>query len=901
MTLTRGDRLGPYEILSLLGAGGMGEVYRARDTTLARDVALKVLPEVFALDPDRLARFRREAQVLAALNHPHIAAIYGLEESHPSTGSGQAARLALVLELVEGPTLADRIALGAVPLAEALPIARQIAEALEAAHEQGIVHRDLKPANVKVRADGTVKVLDFGLAKAFDPAAIASDRSQSLTLTSPAATRLGVILGTAAYMSPEQARGKVVDKRTDVWAFGCVLYEMLVGKRPFDGDDVSETMARVIEREPDWNALATAAPRPIARLVRRCLQKDPQNRLRDIGDARLELRDMLAEGEGKEAPAESAPAPRRSIGLLALALAAGLVLGALGVRWVLPQLRSGGPQIETSTGGPPLIAEINLPADASLALDSEAANVGYDSTLLDLSPDGRTLVYVGSSGGTVRLFARQLDSFDIRPLAGTEGALHPFFSPDGRSVGFLTNDKVKTYSFTTGTTSTICDVDVGVVGTWTADDQLFFGAGEGRQLFRVSAHGGTPVMVADAREGFRYGRVTPDGGHVLVTYRRLGIGADFAQIRLMNLATKEAKTLTTDGYDARLTSAGDLVFGRSGRVFAAKFDPERQVVGDPVPIASGVRMHALYPHLQLAVSAAGVLAYVPGGDMAVAGIAWVNRQGQAEFLPLEPRVYGMFDLSDDGRRLAIQVGDTQDYILLYDIDRGSSRRLPTTDSAGWPKWSPAGDALAYTSFSEGKPYRVLVQRVDSDRPPVAVAESQTRLTPSTWSLDGRLTFYEFPTNRIGVVSIPRDTPTSPAAPQYLDFGGSGHDVSADGRWLVYADASAGLSVRSLPVGERVHKIAEAGSEPRWCRKCSELVYRSGNRWFSVDVRREPEFEWKQPRLILQTQFNDSPGPSWALSPDGQRIMVVKRKEELPRNRLHVIHGWRAVVPSPSQR
>ena len=892
MTLTVGSRIGPYEVKGSLGAGGMGEVYRARDTALARDVALKVLPDVFALDPDRLARFRREAQVLASLNHPHIAAIYGLEESHGAR--------ALVLELVEGPTLADRIALGAVPFVEALTIARQIAEALEAAHEQGIVHRDLKPANIKVRTDGTVKVLDFGLAKLAQasgpgPQAPVNALTVSPTLTSPAATRLGVILGTAAYMSPEQARGKVVDKRTDVWAFGCVLYEMLLGKRPFDGDDVSETMARVIEREPDWSAFATAAPSSIARLVRRCLQKDPQNRLRDIGDARLELRDVLADGDRKEAPAESAPAAHPSIGLLAAVLATGLVLGVLG-GWVLPRLTSGGAQVETSTGGPPLIAEINLPADASLALDSEAANVGYDSTLLDLSPDGRTLVYVGSSSGTVRLFARQLDSFDIRPLAGTEGALHPFFSPDGQSVGFLTNDKVKTHSFTTGTTTTICDVEVGVVGTWTADDQLFVAAEEGRRLFRVSAHGGTPVMVADARVGFRYGRVTPDGRHVLATYRRAGIGADFAQIRLVNLATKEATTLTTDGYDARLTATGDLVFGRSGRVFAARFDPERQAADDPVPIASGVRMHALYPHLQLAVSATGVLAYVPGGDVAIAGMAWVSRRGQAEFLPIEPRVYGMFDLSDDGRRLAIQVGDTQDYILVYDIERGSSRRLPTMDSAGWPKWSPAGDALAYTSFSEGKPYRILIQLVDSDRPPVAVAESQTRLTPSTWSADGqRLTFYEFPTNRIGVVSVPLDTGTPLPVPQYLSFSGSAHDISVDGRWLVYADGGAGISVRSLPVGERVYKISDTGVEPRWCRTCSELVYRNGNRWFGVEVQRESGFEWKQPRLVLQTPFNDSPGPSWALSPDGQRILVVKRKEELPRTRLHVIHGWPANV------
>jgi Tol biopolymer transport system component len=780
---------------------------------------------------------------------------------------------------------------GRLPLEEAWSIARQIAEALEAAHDHGIIHRDLKPANIKLRADGTVKVLDFGLAKALDPAATASDASQLPTLTSPAATRMGVIMGTAAYMSPEQARGRAVDKRADVWAFGCVLYEMLAGRRPFEGDDVSETMARVIEREPDWSALSNVAPASVVRVVRRCLQKDPGNRLRDIGDARLEMRDALAAlGEGSVTP----PPPlfgARSIVVVISILAAGVLLGILGARWLLPTLAPDGARVESSSDGPRLSTEINLPDDAPLALDSEAANVGYDSTLLDISPDGRTLVYVGSANGIVRLYARQLDTFEVRPLAGTEGALHPFFSPDGRSVGFLTNDKVKTYSLTSGTATTICDASVPVIGTWTVDDQLFFGASEGTLLFRVSARGGAPVLAADRREGYRYGRVTPAGTHVLATFRAGGIGADFAQIQLVNLATGEAKTLTNEGYDARLTAAGELVFGRSGRVFVAKFDTARNVVGDPVPVASGVRMHAVYPHLQLAVSATGVLVYVPGGDMAVAGIAWVDRQGRSEFLPIEPRVYGMLDLSDDGRRLAVQVSDNKDYILIYDVERNSSRRLLTDESAGWPKWSPGGDALAYTSFAPGKPYRILVQSVDSDRPPRAVAEAPIRLTPTTWSVDGRLTFYGLLSSRIGSVFVPRDGATPPSAPEYMSFPGTVHDITADGRWLAYTEA--GINVRPLPAGERVQKIADIGSEPRWCRKCGELWYRQGNRWFSSDVRLAPRFEWKQPRQILRTQFNDSPGPSWALSPDGQRILVLKRKEEPPRTRLHVVHGWLA--------
>ena len=512
MALSSGYRLGQYEVLSLLGAGGMGEVYRARDTKLVRDVALKVLPEVFALDPERLARFKREAQVLASLNHPHIASIYGIEESHGSS--------ALVLELVEGMTLADRLVHGPLPLEDASSIARQIAEALEAAHDHGIMHRDLKPANIKLRADGTVKVLDFGLAKAFDPTATASDASQLPTLTSPAATRIGVIMGTAAYMSPEQARGK--SRRQARRCVGVRVRPVrdagrqapVRGRRRLRDDGASHRARAGLER-----ARRTWRRASVVRVVRRCLQKDPGNRLRDIGDARLELRDALAvPGEGGVTPPPTRLGRRAIVSMIAI-LAAGILLGILGSRW-LPILAPGGaPRREPHRWS--AAEHRNQPSGRC------AARPGFRGRerRIRLHAAGhltrrtnarvRRQCQMGPCGST----RGSSIAFEVRPLAGTEGALHPFFSPDGRSVGFLTNDKVKTYSLTSGTATTICDASVPVIGTWTADDQLFFGADEGRRLFRVSARGGAPVLVADSREGYRYGRVTPDGTHVLATYR----------------------------------------------------------------------------------------------------------------------------------------------------------------------------------------------------------------------------------------------------------------------------------------------------------------------------------------------------------------------------------------------
>ena len=692
-----------------------------------------------------------------------------------------------------------------------------------------------------------------------------------------------MIMGTAAYMSPEQARGRVVDKRADIWAFGCVLYEMLTGKRAFAGDEASDTIAKIIEREPDWSTLDPVAPASMSRLVRRCLQKDPRDRLRDIGDARIELREAQASPSAEtSSPVRGARtrAARLSVGLLAAA-----AVGALAAYLALPQAPAGA---APTRGGERLSAEINLGADAPLALDAEAASIGYDPTLLDVSPDGRTLVYVGLSGGTSRLFARRLDSFEVRALPGTEGAIHPFFSPDGRSVGFLTNDQLKTHSLASATTTTICNVQNGVVATWTADGQVLFVSEEGRRLQRVSARGGVPETVAEAREGYQYGRALPDGRHAFVTYRRDGISHDYAQILLLDIAAGTTRQLSLDGLDARFVAPEHLVFGRSGRAFAVRFDLARlEVSGEPIPVATDVRMAALQPHMQLAASG-GSLVYVPGGNVSESTFVWHDRNGEAEALQLEARVYGAFDLSDDGRQIAVQTADNKDYVLIYDVARGTSRRLASTDSAGWPKWSATADALAFTSFAEGKPYRVLTQQMDSDRPSAVIAESANRPTPNTW-VGGRLSFYEFPGNRIALVPIAADG--TAAAAQYLSFTGSNHDVSADGRWIVYSDDATGLNIRPLAGGERVRKIAEIGVEPRWCRGCDEIVYRNGNRWYSIRVHVGDDIEWEPPTLVLQTEFVDSPGQSWALSADGQRILVLKSTVVATRTRMHVITGW----------
>jgi serine/threonine protein kinase len=600
LALTPGTRLGVYEVTSQIGAGGMGEVYRATDSNLKRLVAIKVLPASVAGDADRLARFQREAEVLAALNHPNIAAIYGLEKTVDFT--------ALVMELVEGEDLSQRIARGAIPLDEALPIPKQIAEALEAAHEQGIVHRDLKPANIKVRSDGAVKVLDFGLAKAMDPpfsSSAAAALANSPTITSPARmTAAGIILGTAAYMSPEQARGKVVDKRTDIWAFGCVLYEILTGHRVFGGDTTPDTLGAILEREPDWTKLPAATPPHIRRLLQRCLEKDAKSRLRDIGDARIELEETLSTSQASPTP--TSPGWRSSSWFVLVIAGLSAVIATIAV-WNLKPARATAPQVEAHFMLP-------MPAGVGLALGSQ------DS--LTVSPDGRHVAFLGRRGALTQLYLRTLQDADETKavLPETEGANQTFISPDSQWLAFFAGGKLKKVPTSGGVPVVICDAPSSRGGFWGENGTVVFSPqARGSGIFEVSAGGGAAKQITtlDTSRGetsHRFPELLPGDETVLF----VAYGATYQDVSIVaqSLKTGQRRVLIEGGSLPHYASTGHLLYvqpKRPGTIMAVAFDPEgARLTGTPVSVVEGVLTdRGDYAHWSLARS--GMLVYASGG------------------------------------------------------------------------------------------------------------------------------------------------------------------------------------------------------------------------------------------------------------------------------------------------
>ena len=887
-SLGPGVRIGSYEIVSAIGAGGMGEVYRARDTKLGREVAIKVLPSSLTSDPERLARFRREAQVLATLSHPNIAGIYHVEE----TADGPA----IVMELVDGETLADRIARGPIPIDEALPIAKQIAEALEAAHEQGIIHRDLKPANITLTPNGTVKVLDFGLAKLNDPN-VSNDPngpnvlSMSPTITSPALlTGVGMLLGTAAYMSPEQAKGKPADKRSDIWAFGCVLYEMLTGRRAFEGEDILDVMGGVVRLDPNWDALSSDVPHPLRTLMQKCLAKDRRRRISDIAAASFAIEAM------SEVSANAAASPRTrnrlwqrigipvSMFLLGTAAAGGFVLFAV------PPL---------STIQP--VTRLAMPA----SVDAPVAYDGADR-ILTVSPDGSRIVYTSANvspyvnGIPVRLFARKLDQLQNTLLAGPGDVRDPFFSPDGEWVGFFDPiTRIQKVGAAGGPPIALAAMDGNARGaTWGPDDTIIFATvNTATGLQRISTNGGEPtILTRPNHEKGERDHVWPyflPGGHaVLFTILPVGPIED-AQIAVLDLRDGKQKVLVRGGSDARYVPGGFLVYGFAGTLRAVAFDAERlEVRGTPVPVLQQVVTTPVEGAANFGVAGNGTLIYASGtltSAPRTRSLVWVDREGRA--IPVFEReaVYRAPRLSPDGKRVAVDVtsvstsGAPNRDIWVIDIGPGTQTRLtsePGIDSL--PLWTRDGKAIVFSSDRAGGASLLYSVPADGSKRPESLTKGDSSQGATSWSPDGRtLAFYD--------VRGPYDmfTLTLGAAPipySQTSFREQGPTFSPDGRWIAYSSNETGrdeIYIAPYPgPGGRIAVSTGGGRAPRWAPNGRELFFRNDRQMMAVTVDYAgPTLKIAAPRLLFDGDFvqeDVSQGAqNYDVSVDGQRFLMIR--------------------------
>jgi serine/threonine-protein kinase len=892
-----GTTLGGYRVLDKLGAGGMGEVYRATDTRLKRDVAIKVLPVSMAGDPERLARFQREAEVLAALNHPHIAAIYGFEDL--DAGPGKPPVRALVMELVEGPTLADRIGQGALPLDDALAIARQIADALEAAHERGIVHRDLKPANIKVRPDGTVKVLDFGLAKALMSGTVSNlsgDEANSPTITSPAMTQIGMILGTAAYMAPEQARGRTADKRADIWAFGCVLFEMLTGQRAFPGDDVTDTLAAVVKLDPNWSALGRNVPPHVAHALRVCLQKDPRRRGGDIAAIRLALEGVF-EREPAGGASAAAPARRWVWPLAAAAIALGGVLVGL-VAW-----------LERPATEPRRVVRFAISELAGKPVPVSPGQV----LSLALSPDGTKLVYrVPSEGSTSMLVLRDIGALEATTIY--QGPLaSPFFSPDGNWVGFFApegqKNAIKKVAVTGGPAVTIASIPEMAAphgATWGDNGTIVFGMHD-RGLWRAAGDGGSvePLIPAPAQPD---GKAPPPdyrewpsflpGGQALLYSERPGggEGGDASRIVVRNMASGEERVLVSGGSFPQYLPTGHLVYAFDGTLRIVGFDLDRlAVVGTPRPVLEGV-VTKDEGGAEFHVARDGSLVYLTGSPgVRRASLVWRDRAGRETPFgsgtldqPQHPR------LSPDGQRLAVSVARD---LWVYFVDGRPPIRLSSGGNYIAPLWSPDGKRV----IAEGANGLVSLAADGSEPAPVQVS-MEGHFHPHGWSSDGR----DLLAVKVDIdadivrwpLASPKEVTPVVATPSVVE-GPLGASLSPDGRWLAYVSNQTGtpeLWVRPYPgPGSPIRVSPDGARDPVWARSGRELYYFSGSRLMAVSVAGGSTPSFGTPAMLFEaTPFRiENQPPSFDVSADGRFVMLKGSDEgqSAEATRLIVVQNW----------
>jgi serine/threonine-protein kinase len=900
LALTLGVRLGPYEILSPLGAGGMGEVYRARDTKLGRSVAVKVLPEAFAADPERIIRFEREAKVLASLNHPHIAALYGMEQD--------GGRHFLVMELVEGETLAERLQRGAIPVEEALKIAHEITDALDAAHEKGIVHRDLKPANIKVTPDNKVKVLDFGLAKAMtDEISVGAGLHTGLKAThsptlSMMATQAGVILGTAAYMSPEQAKGLPADHRSDVFSFGCVLYEMLTGHQPFQGETTPDVMASVLVREPDLSALPPNLNPRLFDLLKRCLEKHPKRRWQAVGDLRAEIETITSAPRAIPAAHVVVVAPprpfwKRAVPVVAGAIVASIITGA--VIWTL-----------RPSASPPVVSRFPV----TLAVGQQLA--GNSRNTVAISRDATQIAYVAAS----QLYVRPMSELEAKPITGTDqgNVANPVFSPDGRSIAFYTpiGQAIKRIATIGGAAVTIAPLDGAPLGMSWSTDGILFVASTVKGVFRVAANGGKPELIAAVKDGeVAYGpQMLPGGQHVLFTVAEGATWSqwDKARIVVESLTSHERKTVFEGGSDARYLPTGHIVYAVGGVLFAIRFDVRRlEVSGGSTPVVEGVRRSAGGDTAVtfFSVSDNGSLIYAPGslsGSSTGLDVALIDRNAIATPLKLPPASYEFPRVSPDGQRIVVGTDDRENAnVWIYDLSGATSvRRLTNGGRNRVPIWSADGQRVAFQSDREGD-LGIFWQPADGSGTAARLTkpDKDTAHVPESWSPDGKRLLFAVTkgsTNTLWTFS-PQDNKVVPFGDVQSAFLPSA-SFSPDGRWVAYTVATStndiSVFVQPFPSTGAKYLIAVAGIHPFWSPDGKDLLYRWRGQTVAVRVTTQPTFALGTP-MPLNGRWRER-GPQFEretdITRDGKQLVGVIAGETAAAattsaSQLQVVLNW----------
>jgi Tol biopolymer transport system component len=878
-----GTRLGPYEITAKLGEGGMGEVYRATDSKLKREVAIKVLPAAFTADPERLARFEREAQLLAQLQHPNIAAIFGLEES----GGVRA----LVMELVDGEDLSTRIRRGALPLDEALPIARQIAEALEAAHEQGIVHRDLKPQNVMLRADGAVKVLDFGLAKALDPrsgAPLASPALMNSPTLTAAATGIGVILGTAAYMSPEQAKGRAVDRRADIWAFGVLLWECLTGKSLFAGETVAETIGYVVTREPDLSALPASTPPALVQLVARCLVRDPRQRLQSIGDARVVLEELIAHPEGARSAITAAP---RGVRLPWLPWAVALGAGAA-LLWVLVARRPAGP------------ASAPMPRRAEIVGISVVPSSG-----VAISPDGGEVIAYDMTPSRPRLLRRSLGSFEIQDIPGSESAFNPFYSPDGQTIGMFSDQQLCLLPVAGGTRRCIAPAEGFASGAWASDGTIVFSSSSRNDparsgIYAVPSAGGEPRRLThlDTAAGERehlHPQVLPDGRTVVFS----DYGQSQVSVAAVPLAGGAPHTLVAGGGRPRYLASGHLMYVDSVRatLHAVRFDLSRlQIVGTPLDLGiAAANTSDLAPFYD--ISRTGTLVYSDNSQLNDAySVVRVDDSGRTTSLLEEPASWAQPRLSPDGKTLLLRRSAQPDCSLwLFDLARHSLSRLEIDGDTHSPMWEADGRHIL-TSIQRltVQSREIFEHDLDGGGQPRLIAAADFPAVGESVSRDGRYVALVRDGRRDRNDIFVYDRANASLAPfATTDFDEDLPAFSPDGKWLAYASTETGRSevlVRPFPgPGQKYAVSTQGGSGPTWARDGSSLFYAQGQQLMRAAIATRPQFSAGAPEPVFAgAEYVWERPRNYDVFPDGHSFAVVRRLHGAQATpSLRVVFDW----------